>query len=110
MAKHLTPKSPAARFAAMGASVFLAFGGIAVIAAPSMAAGCQASDYNLVGSQPTGTYLLQFKNTSAECTWTVPTGVSSLEVAVVGGGGAAGTFNAGGGGGGQVQYLSLIHI
>ena len=111
MAKHLTSKSPAARLAAMGASVFLAFGGIAVISAPSMAAGCQASDYDLVPGQATGTYLLQFKNTSAECTWTVPNGVTSLGVAMVGGGGAAGRFNfGGGGGGGQVLFRDALPV
>jgi hypothetical protein len=95
----------------MGASVFLAFGGVAVISAPSMAAGCQPkSDYFLIEGQTAGTYLLQFRNTAAECDWTVPAGVTNLEVAVVGGGGAAGTFNMGGGGGGQVQYSSNLAV
>ena len=76
MAKHLSPKSPVARFAAMGASVFLAFSGVALVSVPSMAAGCSSSDYDLVSGQPANTYLLEFKNTSAECTWTVPSGVS----------------------------------
>lgn len=35
-------------------------------------------------------------------TWTVPTGVTSVELLVVGGGGGSGTGNGGGGGGGEV--------
>jgi len=53
--------------------------------------------------------VVSFKSTAAATTWTVPTGVTSADVLVVGGGGAGGTANngaGGGGGGGQVSVQS----
>jgi hypothetical protein len=43
-------------------------------------------------------------NATADCTWTVPDGVTRGHLLVVGGGGAGGTEHGGGGGGGGVFY------
>lgn len=43
-------------------------------------------------------------NVTADCTWTVPEGVTRGHLLVVGGGGAGGTAHGGGGGGGGVFY------
>ena len=51
--------------------------------------------------------VLRFTNTTA-CDWTVPAGVTSVQVLLIGGGGGGG-FDIGGGGGAD-QELSLIHI
>jgi hypothetical protein len=53
--------------------------------------------------------VVSFTSTAAATTWSVPAGVTSADVLVVGGGGAGGTANngaGGGGGGGQVSVQS----
>jgi len=46
--------------------------------------------------------VVSFTSTAAATTWTVPSGVTSIEYLVVGGGGQGGTDRGGGGGGGRV--------
>ena len=46
--------------------------------------------------------VVSFKSTAAATTWTVPSGVTSIEYLVVAGGGQGGTDRGGGGGGGRV--------
>lgn len=46
------------------------------------------------------TFEIRYADNSAGCSWAVPTGVTSIEAAVVGAGGAGGWGNQGGGGGG----------
>lgn len=48
-------------------------------------------------------------NVNATCNWTVPVGVTSMDVLVVGGGGGGGTlFGGGGGGGGVVDTRTTV--
>jgi hypothetical protein len=51
--------------------------------------------------------LLKF---STGTTWTVPTGVSAIDILVVGGGGGGGTDGGGGGGGGEVRFTTGISV
>lgn len=58
-------------------------------------------------SSSVGGFVLLTLSTSGVCNWTVPAGVTSYEVAVVGGGGGGGFGNNGGGGGaGEVQVTN----
>ena len=43
-------------------------------------------------------------------TWTVPTGVSAIDILVVGGGGGGGTDGGGGGGGGEVRQATGVSV
>jgi hypothetical protein len=43
-------------------------------------------------------------------TWTVPTGVTSIDILVVGGGGGGGTDGGGGGGGGEVRQATGVSV
>lgn len=51
--------------------------------------------------------LLKF---STGTTWTVPTGVSAIDILVVGGGGGGGTDGGGGGGGGEVRQATGVSV
>ena len=52
-------------------------------------------------------YVLTFK-TTGQCGWSVPAGVTTVDVLVVGGGGGGGSSLGGGGGGGQVVSQSGV--
>ena len=47
---------------------------------------------------------------AGSCTWTVPTGVTSVDVLAVGGGGGGGAWVGGGGGGGGVTASSSVSV
>ena len=51
--------------------------------------------------------LLKF---STGTTWTVPTGVTAIDILVVGGGGGGGTDGGGGGGGGEVRQATGVSV
>ena len=51
-----------------------------------------------------------FTDVAANCDWTVPSGVTSIETVIVGGGGGAGFGNCGGGGGGGRLLVSNAPI
>lgn len=75
---------------------------------------CQSTvgDTTYFTAGTTGNYcLLTFKATSSTSTitstWTVPTGVQSIQVLVIGGGGGGGADIGGGGGGGRVVETTL---
>jgi len=51
-----------------------------------------------------------FTDVAANCDWTVPSGVTSVETVIVGGGGGAGFGNCGGGGGGGRLLVSNAPI
>lgn len=51
--------------------------------------------------------LIKFNQTT---TWTVPTGVNTIDILVVGGGGGGGTDGGGGGGGGEVRSATGISV
>jgi hypothetical protein len=51
-----------------------------------------------------------FTDVAANCDWTVPSGVTSIESVIVGGGGGAGFGNCGGGGGGGRLLVSNAPI
>jgi len=65
---------------------------------PANAAACSGT------TGTSGSYtLMQFTAAQSGCTWSIPAGVSAVDVLIVGGGGGAGFGNLGGGGGaGQV--------
>ena len=66
---------------------------------------------NTTLNRPTITTAVQtFNSTPGGGTWTVPAGVYSVEVLVVGGGGGGGSFNGGGGGAGGVVYRTNYNV
>jgi hypothetical protein len=93
------------------------------ISPPANAASCVVTT-NYTSTTAAATTVLTFFNTGASCSWTPPTGVSSINILVVGGGGGGGgsnskciktfdcptgsvqDFNGGGGGGGVVNATS----
>lgn len=99
------------RAAAVAAAVALVSVGLGSIPATASPVACTPTS-----SSPTATdELRQFTNTTA-CEWTVPAGVTSIELLVVAGGGGGGAtskqssplieHNGGGGGGGEVLAVS----
>jgi uncharacterized repeat protein (TIGR02543 family) len=56
-----------------------------------------------------GYTVLQFQN-AGSCSWSVPTGVTTLEILVVGGGGAGGANVGGGGGAGGYLYSASVGV
>ena len=69
---------------------------------PALAAACAPSSAS-VGSDT----VLTFTNTTA-CNWTVPAGVSSVRILLVGGGGGGGFDIGGGGGGGGYREVNSV--
>jgi uncharacterized repeat protein (TIGR02543 family) len=84
-----------------------------VTLAPGTAIPAQAADPcapEMDATTVPGTTILQFK-TVGDCDWTVPAGVTSVEVLIVAGGGGGGGRAAGGGGGaGAVLHGSSIAV
>lgn len=84
---------------------------VGVLASPTAWAApqgsCTTGSYveSIVGSDSLGTFTAPSGASSTGCTWTVPSGVTSVRVLVVGGGGGGGNFHTSGGGGGG----GLIH-
>jgi hypothetical protein len=69
--------------------------------------GGAGSGGNGSGAGGTGIVIIRYlaeREFTSDTTWTVPTGVSAVEVLVVGGGGGGGWAGGGGGGGGGVLY------
>jgi hypothetical protein len=84
---------------------------ILVLLAPSIifiesahATACTGPDTSTNGNFT----LVRFSTAQANCTWNIPTGVTSLGLLIVGGGGGAG-FGSLGGGGGAGQVLTTIN-
>ena len=84
--------------------------------APAHAAPCTSTNSYYTGNGTIGVngtaYIVSQISQTGSCTWTVPAGVTSADVLIVGGGGggaagsnAANTYGSGGGGGGGV-YLA----
>ena len=57
-----------------------------------------------------GDYTVQTFDQGSVCSWYIPTGVSQLDVLVVGGGGGGGADGGGGGGGGGVRYDNSVNV
>ena len=90
-------------------TIALTFLSIPILNLPANAAECSVTKTYYTGDGTNGTngvsYIVNKITQTGSCTWTVPTGVTSADVLVVGGGGgAAGAygvgFDDGGGGGG----------
>jgi uncharacterized repeat protein (TIGR02543 family) len=56
-----------------------------------------------------GFTVLQFQNVGS-CSWNVPTGVTTIDILVVGGGGAGGALVGGGGGAGGYLYSTSVSV
>jgi hypothetical protein len=61
-------------------------------------------------SQTVDIYTIQKITTTANCTWTVPSNVSVIDIFLVGGGGGGGGDGGGGGGGGAALSRSAIPV
>jgi hypothetical protein len=59
--------------------------------------------YTRVSTAGASTVIYRFTNTAAECTFTLPAGLSTASILAVGGGGGGGGDNGAGGGGGQLR-------
>jgi uncharacterized repeat protein (TIGR02543 family) len=57
-----------------------------------------------------GDCVVKFSTASTNISWTVPTGVTSVNLLVVAGGGGGGSRHAGGGGGGGVLYVTNYSV
>jgi hypothetical protein len=57
-----------------------------------------------------GYMYLAFKDTSATCTWTVPSDASAIDYLLIGGGGSGGSRHAGGGGAGGLVKGSNVSL
>jgi len=47
---------------------------------------------------------------TGNCTWTIPDGVSFMDILLVGGGGSGGSYGGGGGGGGGIVYKTSYSV
>ena len=63
-----------------------------------------------VGGSTSGATGQQLITTTGASNWTVPSGVFSIDVALVGGGGSGGLGNGAGGGGGALAYANNISV
>ncbi len=100
----LLPSGARARFLQLVFILFVTFT-IFIPSPHSEAAACSETPTTSSLTVGSVTYTVKtFTNTSSNnCTWAIPTGVSSVELLLVGGGGGAGFGNlAGGGGAGRV--------
>ena len=88
--------------------IFSTFSPITIYSANAVTVGtapCDSTFSSETGVTVTvsGNYcVVSFTSTAAAATWTVPSGVTSIEYLVVAGGGQGGTDRGGGGGGGRV--------
>lgn len=74
----------------------------AFVISPATAAACTGT------TGTSGSYtLMQFTAAQTGCTWSIPAGVSSVDVLIVGGGGGAGFGGLGGGGGAGAVLTSI---
>ena len=74
----------------------------------ALAADCEPERYGIVDS---GTrYVVEKFTTVGSCDWTVPAGVTEVEVLVVGGGGQANEHGGGGGGAGGVLEQTVTNL
>ena len=98
-------------------SAVMAVTGLTVTAQPAQAAAIPPSAP--VACSPTfstsgNLTFVTFPASSSGCTWTIPSGVTSIDAVVVGGGGGGGggadTRAGSGGGGGQVRTLSAVSV
>jgi hypothetical protein len=85
----------------------LLIGGLipAFVPTPAVATGCAAANTSTVDIYT----VLTFTST-ATCNWSVPTGVTSIDVFMVGGGGGGGADGGGGGGGGAAISRSAFAV
>ena len=80
----------------------LVFGSAVFFISPASAAACTGT----TGSS--GSYtLMKFTAAQSGCTWSIPAGVSSVDLLIVGGGGGAGFGGLGGGGGAGAVLTSI---
>jgi uncharacterized repeat protein (TIGR02543 family) len=87
------------------ASLILPF--FTVVSAPPAAAttACvEGTHFNRLSADGAATVVYRFTNTSAECTYTLPTGLTTAAILAVGAGGGGGGDGGGGGGGGELRY------
>lgn len=96
------PSSSWRRLTAIGVATFTTFASAAIIGliAPAQAVACPTPS-----TLPDGSFLVTI---TSDCSWTVPNGVTSIDLIVVGGGGGGGA-NAGGGGGGGGVLIQAGH-
>ena len=71
------------------------------IAAPACV---ENTDFSRLSSDGAATVIYRFTNRSAECTYTLPVGLSSAAILAVGAGGGGGPDGGAGGGGGEIRY------
>lgn len=71
------------------------------VAAPACVEG---THYSMVSAAGAATAIYKFTNTSSECTFTLPTGLTTASLLAVGAGGGGGPDGGGGGGGGELRY------
>ena len=64
------------------------------------------TDFSRLSAANAATVIYRFTNTGAECTYTLPGGLSSASILAVGGGGGGGPDGGAGGGGGELRYHS----
>lgn len=80
-----------------------------VISAPEALAApacIEGTDFSRLSADGAATVIYRFTNRSAECTYLLPTGLSSGSILTVGGGGGGGPDGGAGGGGGEVRFNS----
>jgi hypothetical protein len=97
---------------AMAVSTTVGFASTSVSAATVTSGVCTATVGNATGVTMTvveGECVLKFTNVGTT-TWTVPSGVTTVRVLVVGAGGGGGADAGGGGGGGQVVDSSTTAV
>ena len=78
-----------------------------VVSAPEAVAApacIENTDFTRLSSDGAATVVYRFTNRSAECTYTLPVGLSSAAILAVGAGGGGGPDGGAGGGGGEIRY------
>ena len=87
-----------------GATALVPSHSVVAVEAPACALGTHYAD-----ESNNGYTVLRF-TTTTPCDWTVPAGVTTLDVLLVGGGGGGGAMVGGGGGGGAVVTRSALSV
>ena len=81
--------------------------GVVIVSYSTAASGaCSPEETQYIDSSGTAYRVVAFKDTGT-CSWTVPDGVASVDVLVVGGGGGGGGTHGGGGGAGGFESSSV---
>ena len=85
--------------------LLIAIGVQAISSTSASAAACVPTE-----SVVANTYTFDTFTATGTCTWTVPYGVSAIDILIVGAGGGGGNDNGGGGGGGQVIESMTVSV